>query len=193
MIVYAKAAFYNDVVDDDRKRDALTAQIIRDFPDTKISRRLKLRAEGKKLAATLVAGARFPELAGQDLSGKPLALSTYKGKVLLIDFWDTDCPPCVFEMPSLLKAYARYHTNGFEIIGVSLDTDKAKLERFLADQKMAWPQLFDGQEFDGQLPIKFGVDAIPTTYLLDGAGNVIARDLRGDDLEKAVAQAMTKP
>ena len=193
LILFGKAAFYNDIVDDDAKADAVCAQIIRDFPDTKIGRLLKLKDEGKKLAATLVAGAKFPEFAGQDLAGKPVALSSCKGKVVLIEFWDTDCGPCVAEMPNVLKTYEKYHPNGFDIIGVSLDADKAKLERFVTDHKMAWPQLFDGQGFDGGLPVKFGVSAIPITYLLDGKGEIIARELRGDGLEKAVATAIAKP
>ena len=71
-----------------------------------------------------------------------------KGKVVLIDFWATWCMPCVGEIPHVKEAYDQFHSKGFEVIGISLDDDKSKLKKFVVDQKMEWPQYFDGKQFE---------------------------------------------
>jgi thiol-disulfide isomerase/thioredoxin len=121
-----------------------------------------------------------------------LSLANYKGRVVLIDFWATWCGPCVAELPSLLKTYEKHHGNGFEIIGISLDEDQTKLEDFMKQKKMTWQQFFDGQGWQNKLGQKYGVNSIPATYLLDGEGKIIGKDLRGDELEAAVARALAK-
>jgi len=124
------------------------------------------------------------------LEGKPLSIANFKGKVVLIDFWATWCPPCRAEIPNVVATYQKYHDKGFEIIGVSLDEDKAKLIDFTKDQNMTWQQFFDGQGWSNKLAVKYGIQSIPATFLLDGDGNIIGKDLRGDDLTQAVAKAL---
>ena len=108
----------------------------------------------------------------------------------MIDFWATWCGPCVAEMPNVIQTYQKYHAQGFEIIGVSLDTDREKFLAFTGKMDMAWPQFFDGQGWDNKLAVKYGIMSIPASYLLDGTGKIIARDLRGKKLEQAVAKAL---
>jgi thiol-disulfide isomerase/thioredoxin len=112
--------------------------------------------------------------------------------VVLIDFWATWCPPCRAELPNVIATYQKYHSKGFDIIGVSLDEDKAQLLSFIKDHNMTWPQYYDGKKWDNQLAMNYGVEIAPTTYLLDGEGKIIGKDLRGDDLKKAVAAALSK-
>jgi thiol-disulfide isomerase/thioredoxin len=114
-----------------------------------------------------------PALDGQDLTGKPLDLSQYKGKVVLIDFWATWCQPCMMALPELIETYKTYHVAGFEIIGISLDQDKQALERLLKAQQIPWQIAFDGKAWMGPNPRKFEVTAIPATFLLDRDGKIV--------------------
>ena len=144
----------------------------------------------QKLRESLVAGAQFPDFHVTGLSGKPLSVSEYKGKVVLVDFWATWCPPCLAALPDVLATYQKYHDQGFDIIGISLDESKGRLQSFIADKKMPWRQYFDGKKWDNELAVKYGIDAIPAAYLLDRNGKIIASDLEGDELEAAVAKAL---
>jgi thiol-disulfide isomerase/thioredoxin len=111
---------------------------------------------------------------------------------VLVDFWATWCGPCVGELPNVLKTYEKHHADGFDIIGISLDQDKAKLTSFTKEKNMTWRQYFDGQVWQNKLAVKYGVNSIPATYLLDGEGKIIAKDLRGEALEEAVTRALAK-
>lgn len=152
-----------------------------------------LRGELKKSAYGL--GRVFPEfkirgVAVKDSEGKALSLASYRGKVVLIDFWATWCGPCVAEMPKVIAAYKKYQDKGFAIVGVSLDNDKKAMEKFTADKGMTWRQYFDGRVWNNYLVEQYGIDSIPATFLLDREGKIIGRDLRGDALEAAIKKAL---
>jgi thiol-disulfide isomerase/thioredoxin len=191
-ILFMKAAIYEEILKDSAKGDALMEQLQRDFPDSKRAKMLTQQAAAKKLRASLVEGAKFPDFDVKDTAGKPLAIANYKGKVVLLDFWATWCPPCRAELPNVIKTYEAYHNKGFEIIGISLDREEQKLASFIKEKNMAWPQYFDGLQWQNKLAVKYGINSIPATFLLDGQGNIIGRDLRGEALEQAVAKAVAK-
>jgi thiol-disulfide isomerase/thioredoxin len=183
-----KAQLYFEIF---QKRDQaieLVQQLKRDFPQTELGKQADETIDEFKRAILL--GAKFPDFTEKDLDGKPLSIAKYKGKVVLVDFWATWCGPCVAELPNVLKAYDDYHAKGFEIVGISLDSDEQKTRAFLKERKMAWPQYFDGKGWDNKLAVQYGVHAIPATYLLDAEGKVIGRDLRGDDLTQSLAKAL---
>lgn len=191
-VLLMKAMLYSQVMGNEAKGDELLDQLKKDFPDTKPVAMLKRQDEAKKLRAGLVTGAAFPDFEVKDTTGKPLSLAAYKGKVVLIDFWATWCGPCIAELPNVLEAYEKHHAAGFEIIGISLDKDQEKLETFVKQKKMTWPQFFDGKGWQNELAQKYGVNSIPATYLIDREGKIIASDLRGEKLEEAVAAALAK-
>ena len=195
-ILFMKATLYSEVFQDAAKADALIKQLKSEFQGTHLVTALEQQevaeAAAKKTQAALVAGTKFPDFDEKDLNGKPLAIANYKGKVVLIDFWATWCGPCRAEIPNVVATYKKYHGQGFEIIGVSLDEDRQKLLSYTKDNNMTWPQFFDGQGWGNKLAVKYGVEAIPATYLLDGNGIIIANDLRGDALEQAVAKALAR-
>jgi peroxiredoxin len=194
-----KAELYLEVIYDPEKAAEAFQQIKRDMPETATGKRvdtildsLKKPIEAEQIRNTLAEGTQFPDFDEKDLTGKPLSLASYKGKVVLIDFWATWCPPCVRELPNTLKVYQKYHDQGFDVMGVSLDDDQPQLEKFLKANSMTWSQFFDGQGVKNKLALKYGIEAIPATFLLDGDGKIIGKDLRGDELEAAVSKALKK-
>jgi thiol-disulfide isomerase/thioredoxin len=198
-ILMMKAMLYVEVFENPTKGAELIRQLKADFPDTKPGQQadrmlaaLDRQQEATKVQAALVVGKSFPDFAEKDLAGNPLTLSAYKGKVVLVDFWATWCGPCVGELPNVLAAYKKYHEQGFEIVGISLDEDQAKLTSFLKDQGMTWAQFFDGKRWENKLAVKYGIQSIPATFLLDGEGAIIARDLRGPALDAELARRLAQ-
>jgi len=194
-----KAQFYLVVLNNPGKAVDVFKQIKHDFPEVQINGNtdatissLEKTAAIQKIQRSLVEGAPFPDFDEKDTTGKPLSIASYKGKVVLVDFWATWCGPCRAELPNVIATYKKYHNQGFEIIGVSLDQDQAKLTGFTKSMNMPWPQFFDGQGWQNKLAVKYGIESIPATYLLDGNGKIIDRDLRGDELMQAVAKALGK-
>src|SRR5206468_2602211 len=134
--------------------------------------------EAQKIQKSLKVGAAFPDFDEKDLAGKPLSIANYKGKVVLLDFWATWCPPCRAELPNVIETYKKNHDKGFEIIGISLDKDETKLKDFMKEKEMTWPQFYDGKFWQNKLAVKYGINSIPATYLLDTQGKIIAKNLR---------------
>ena len=124
------------------------------------------------------------------LDGTEIDVAKMTDKVVLVDFWATWCMPCMQEMPRVKAIYEKYHTNGFEIVGISLDEDKDALQKTIKDRNLAWPQAFDGEAWDTALAKKYGVQSIPTTFLLGKDGKIAALNLRGDALDKKVAELL---
>jgi serine/threonine protein kinase/thiol-disulfide isomerase/thioredoxin len=128
------------------------------------------------------------------LDGTKLSMpAAYKGKVLLLDFWATWCPPCVTEVPHVISAYQKHHGAGFEILGISLDQDKDQLTTFLKEKNIVWPQVFDGKSWGSAVAKLYNVQSIPATFLIDGdTGRILATGARGTGLEPAIAKALAE-
>jgi thiol-disulfide isomerase/thioredoxin len=130
------------------------------------------------------------EIAFTDLKGKEVDLSKMADKVVLVDFWATWCGPCVAEMPNVIAAYGKYKDKGFEVVGISLDEDKAAVEKFVEERKMPWSQYFDGKGWGNEIAQRFGISGIPATFLVGKGGKIVASNLRGPALEEAIEKAL---
>ena len=198
-ILMMKAFLYLQVIENPEKGKELIAKLKKDFPNTSQAKQadqvlanIEKGEAAKKIQESLAIGSKFPDFNEKDVNGKPLSIANYKGKVVLVDFWATWCGPCIGELPNVLSAYEKHHKNGFEIVGISLDKDLDKLKSFTSEKKMPWQQYFDGLVWENKLAGKYGVVGIPATFLLDGNGTIIGKDLRGEALEQAVASALAK-
>jgi len=128
----------------------------------------------------------------KDVKGKPLSIETYKGKVVLLDFWASWCMPCKTEMPNVIRIHNKFKDRGFEIIGISLDNDRQAFESFVKKNGMEWPQYFDGKGWQNAVADKYKVRSIPATFLVDKKGKIRYRSLRGAELETAVQKLVAE-
>ena len=141
-------------------------------------------------AVGIVIGKPFPAFAGRTVDGSAFSLDQWRGKVVLIDFWATWCGPCIREMPNVKAAYEAHHAQGLEVIGVSLDQDKATLVKGIAAMGLSWPHLFDGGAWETRLAKQCAVRSIPATFLIGKDGVLLATNLRGESLAAGVTAAL---
>ena len=135
-------------------------------------------------------GQEAPDIVLDSPEGKEIALSSFRGKVVLIDFWASWCGPCRKEMPNVVKAYAKFKNKGFEIFGVSLDQDKGRWEEAIAKDGITWPQVSDLKQWGSSVVRQYNIQGIPYTVLLDREGKIVAKNLRGAELEEKLASIL---
>jgi peroxiredoxin len=131
-----------------------------------------------------------PEINLPSPDGKEIALSSLRGKVVLIDFWASWCGPCRKEMPNVVKAYAKFKNKGFEIYGVSLDQDKEHWVEAIKKDGITWPQVSDLQQWQSSVVKLYTIQGIPFTVLIDKEGKILAKNLRGEQLEAKLAEVL---
>ena len=194
------AHIYADGLTNTVRARAIWLKVSRDFPGTLAAQgatlslarlnALESTEPDPKIPEGLEVGQKFPGFNESDIAGSPLSVTAYRGSVTMIDFWATWCGPCRAEMPNVIDTYLKYHPQGFNIIGVSLDSDRNAVLNFTQAQGMAWAQYFDGKGWDNKLAKQYGVESIPMDYLLDWHGIILGKELRGAALSAAVIKAL---
>ena len=131
------------------------------------------------------------EIEFETLDGRKVDLSKMKGKVVLVEFWATWCGPCVSKLPTIRKIYDKFYNKGFEVVGISLDRDRKKLEIFVSENNIPWPQFFDGKGWKNRLAKKYGIRSIPTLWLVDKQRNLV--DIKAsNNLEEKVKKYLAQ-
>jgi peroxiredoxin len=167
--------------------EALDKGLTSKFPE---DRNVKMFHDVFVKAVASSIGQVAPEINLPSLNGTEIKLSSLKGKIVLIDFWASWCGPCRKEMPNVVKAYAKFKSKGFEIYGVSLDDSKDRWEEAVAKDGITWPQVSDLRKWDGEVVRNYNINSIPFTVLLDRDGKIIAKNLRGEELEKKLVEVL---
>jgi peroxiredoxin len=125
----------------------------------------------------------MPDFTQNDQNGKPVRLSSFKGKYVLVDFWASWCGPCRAENPNLVKAYNTFKSKNFTILSVSLDNNKDKWLEAIKKDVLTWTHVSDLKYWQNEVAVQFGIQSIPASFILDPTGKIIGRDLRGADLD----------
>lgn len=135
-------------------------------------------------------GNNAPELTLQDLNGKNVSLSSYRGKYVLVDFWASWCGPCRAENPNVVAAYGKYKDKNFTILGVSLDNKKEPWEKAVDHDHLTWTHVSDLKGWQSGAAAKYGVHSIPANFLIDPKGVIIAKNLRGPELDNKLEEVL---
>ncbi len=145
-----------------------------------------------EVAKPLSIGHQAPNFTAASIDGKQVSLSDYKGKYVMLDFWASWCVPCRQENPNVVKQYAAYKDKGLNILGISLDVDKKPWQKAVSDDHITWQQVSDLKRFDGPIEQSYHIEAIPSNFIIDPSGNIVAKNVTGEDLQDFLKKTFTQ-
>lgn len=151
----------------------------------------KLDKIGKPVAAAAEIGTIAPDFSAPNPAGKSVSLKESLGKVTIVDFWASWCNPCRAENPNVVALYNEFHAKGLNIISVSLDKDAAKWKEAIAKDKLSWTHVSNLNDFEDPIALAYGVNSIPSVFVLDAKGTIVAKDLRGAELKAKISSLLS--
>lgn len=169
--------------------DAMAAAAQKNHPKAELTKQLVAKVNSAKRVAI---GAVAPDFQLNNLEGKPVDLKSYRGKYVLIDFWASWCGPCRQESPTLVRLYNAFKDKGFEILTVSIDTDANKWKNAVKKDGFTWQSVSELSGYSGASSALYNITAIPSSFLLDKDGKIVAKNLRGANLEKQLRELTEK-
>ncbi|WP_445666288.1 peroxiredoxin family protein [Fodinibius sp. AD559] len=150
---------------------------------------LVLKASGNlQEFSSLKTGMVAPDFTAKTIYGQTIKLSEIDSKIVLLEFWATWCGPCLPEIPHLKKLNSSYSDQELQIISVALDSDLDKLDQFVEEREINWPQIQQPKMWKGKIAKAYSVLGIPRSFLIDNKGNIVAKDLRGNELREKVSE-----
>lgn len=167
--------------------DEMVAIYKKKYPKYELTRQLVNKVE---VTRRIAIGAVAPSFQARDTEGHVVSLESYRGKLTLIDFWASWCGPCRQESPTLVRLYNAYHNKGLEILSVSIDTSEEKWKNAIRKDGYTWTNVSDLDGYGGATPALYAVTAIPNSFLVDEDGKIMAKNLRGKNLERKLKELM---
>ena len=186
---------FNQMIPDVDKIKKYYTALDQTLKDTKHGKGIKTKLDKltKPVAtSTVEVGSMAPDFSAPSPDGKTISLKESIGKVTIIDFWASWCAPCRAENPNVVALYNELHAKGLNIIGVSLDKDAAKWKEAIVKDKLSWNQISNLKEFNDPIAVTYGIQQIPSTFVLDASGKIVAKDLRGAELKAKVIELLGK-
>ena len=187
---------FNQMAPDLKKIKKYFDGLDKSIKDTKHGKKIKKNLDSLLNPVATVApieiGTAAPDFSAPNPEGKMVSLKESKGKITIVDFWASWCKPCRQENPNMVALYKEFHAKGLNIVSVSLDEKADEWKKAIASDKLTWTNISNLKDFQDPIAVQYSVKLIPSTFVIDAAGTVVAKDLRGAELKAKIASLLVK-